>query len=73
MFVVEVPRRRVPNNSLLLQVSVEGINPTLRDGLPVLHEAVVRADRDDIATARVHAQLEHGSQIRCPSLRCKDL
>jgi hypothetical protein len=73
MLVIEVPSRRVLNNPLFLQVSIEGIDPTLRDSLPVLQETVVRADRDDIRATRAHAQFERGLQIRRPSLLCKNL
>jgi len=73
MLVVEVPRWRVLNNLLFLQVSIEGINPNLRDRLPVLQETVVRADRDEEIAVRAHAHFEPGMEIRCPSFLRKNL
>ena len=73
MLVVEVPRRRVLGNPLFLQVSTEGVDPTLLDVLSVLQESVVRADRDDEIAVRAYAHLERGFQIRPPSFLYKNL
>ena len=58
--VVQVPRRRVLNDSGFLQVFVEGVNPIRRDvsTIVVLQEAVVSTDREEVVTFRVHGQFE---------------
>ena len=72
MLVVEVPRRRVLDNPLFLQILIEGIDPSLRDSLSVPQEAVVRADRDEEIAVRAYAHLEHRLQFRRPSFLCKN-
>jgi len=73
VLVIEVPRWRVLSNPLFLQVLIDGINPNLRDGLPVLQETVVRADRDDEIAVRAYAHFEGGLEIRRPSFLGKNL